>query len=168
MQAARCWFAACAGSPCNWGMPVRRYADEDTRPPGGSGHSPRAGRRRPRGALALNAWMARAFRQFERSVAIVSSDMLITEPRPDLPQEIGSAVSARLADLRALLPTTLDGRADALGAAATPSPTRRCMLPVFDRPHRISGNYAAEWWSSSSSRRGRHRSQLERVHRIAR
>jgi glycine/D-amino acid oxidase-like deaminating enzyme len=31
--------------------------------------------------LAMNAWMARAFPQFQRSVAIVSSDMLITTPR---------------------------------------------------------------------------------------
>ena len=40
--------------------------------------------RADRVVLAMNAWMARAFPQFERSVAIVSSDMLITEPRPDL------------------------------------------------------------------------------------
>ena len=94
------WFAACAGSPCNWGYActkVRRCEDWST-----------AARRKwsPHGrvvadrvVLALNAWMARAFPQFERSVAIVSSDMLITEPRPDLLQEIGltsgSACSTR-------------------------------------------------------------------------
>src|SRR6185369_6536041 len=30
--------------------------------------------------IAINAWMAGAFREFERSIAIVSSDMVITEP----------------------------------------------------------------------------------------
>jgi glycine/D-amino acid oxidase-like deaminating enzyme len=30
--------------------------------------------------LATNAWMASMFPQFERSIAIVSSDMVITEP----------------------------------------------------------------------------------------
>src|SRR3990167_4815826 len=44
--------------------------------------------RADRVVLAINAWMARALPQFERSVAIVSSDMIITEPRPDLLQKI--------------------------------------------------------------------------------
>ena len=44
------WFAACAGSPCNWGTPVRRHADARTgaRPPGGSGH--------PTGGSSPAAW----------------------------------------------------------------------------------------------------------------
>jgi putative aminophosphonate oxidoreductase len=32
--------------------------------------------------VAINAWMASAFREFARSIAIVSSDMVITEPAP--------------------------------------------------------------------------------------
>ena len=50
--------------------------------------------------LAMNAWMARAFPQFERSVAIVSSDMLITEPRPDLLDEIGLTSGVTVLDSR--------------------------------------------------------------------
>lgn len=56
--------------------------------------------RADRVVLGLNAWMARVFPQFERSVAIVSSDMVITEPCPELLRQIGltagSACSTRV------------------------------------------------------------------------
>ncbi len=56
--------------------------------------------RADRVVLAMNAWMARAFPQFERSVAIVSSDMLVTEPRPALLQEIGLTSGVTGLDVR--------------------------------------------------------------------
>lgn len=34
--------------------------------------------------LALNAWMVEHFKQFKRSIVVVSSDMVITKPIPEL------------------------------------------------------------------------------------
>ncbi|MDF5940128.1 FAD-dependent oxidoreductase [Pseudomonas aeruginosa] len=86
--------------------------------------------------LALNAWMARAFPQFERSVAIVSSDMLITEPRPDLLQEIGPTSGVSVLDPRIFVHyyhNTPDGRL-MLGKGGNTFAYGGRMLPVFDRP----------------------------------
>lgn len=86
--------------------------------------------------LALNAWMARAFPQFERSVAIVSSDMLITEPRPDLLQEIGLTSGVSVLDSRIFVHyyhNTPDGRL-MLGKGGNTFAYGGRMLPVFDRP----------------------------------
>ncbi|MGH8484773.1 MAG: FAD-dependent oxidoreductase, partial [Pseudomonas sp.] len=58
------------------------------------------GIRANRVVLGLNAGMARAFPQFERSVAIVSSDMIITEPQPELLQQIGLTSGVSVLDSR--------------------------------------------------------------------
>ncbi|MGL6040195.1 MAG: FAD-dependent oxidoreductase, partial [Deefgea sp.] len=50
--------------------------------------------------LAMNVWMASQFRQFERSIAIVSSDMVITEPCPELLTELGLQHGAAVCDSR--------------------------------------------------------------------
>ncbi len=125
------------GRPATGGTPVRRHADARTgaRPPGGSGH-PHGRVVAGRVVLALNAWMARAFPQFERSVAIVSSDMLITEPRPDLLQEIGLTSGVSVLDSRIFVHyyhNTPDGRL-MLGKGGNTFAYGGRMLPVFDRP----------------------------------
>ena len=60
------------------GTPMRRLGRGDTpavETPGASYHARKV-------VVAINAWMARQFPEFERTIAIVSSDMVITEPRP--------------------------------------------------------------------------------------
>ncbi|MDT4800722.1 FAD-dependent oxidoreductase [Pseudomonas jinjuensis] len=86
--------------------------------------------------LAMNAWMARAFPQFERSVAIVSSDMIVTEPRPDLLREIGLTSGVTVLDSRIFVHyyhNTPDGRI-MLGKGGNTFAYGGRMLPVFDRP----------------------------------
>lgn len=80
--------------------------------------------------------MARAFPQFERSVAIVSSDMVITEPRPDLLQEIGLTSGVTVLDSRIFVHyyhNTPDGRI-MLGKGGNTFAFGGRMLPVFDQP----------------------------------
>lgn len=48
--------------------------------------------------LAINAWMATEFKQFARSIAVVSSDMAITEPIPELLQELNLNHGATICD----------------------------------------------------------------------
>ncbi|UVM24094.1 FAD-dependent oxidoreductase [Pseudomonas wadenswilerensis] len=86
--------------------------------------------------LALNAWMARAFPQFERSVAIVSSDMIITEPQPELLQQIGLTSGISVLDSRIFVHyyhNTSDGRL-MLGKGGNTFAYGGRMLPVFDQP----------------------------------
>jgi putative aminophosphonate oxidoreductase len=97
--------------------------------------------RADRVVLAMNAWMARAFPQFERSVAIVSSDMLITEPRPDLLQEIGLTSGVTVLDSRIFVHyyhNTPDGRI-MLGKGGNTFAYGGRMLPVFDQPSPYAG-----------------------------
>ncbi|RJG12309.1 FAD-dependent oxidoreductase [Pseudomonas cavernicola] len=86
--------------------------------------------------LAINAWMARAFPQFERTVAIVSSDMIITEPRPDLLKKIGLTSGVTVLDSRIFVHyyhNTPDGRI-MLGKGGNTFAYGGRMLPVFDQP----------------------------------
>ncbi|MDD2046034.1 FAD-dependent oxidoreductase [Pseudomonas putida] len=86
--------------------------------------------------LALNAWMARAFPQFERSVAIVSSDMIITEPQPQLLDQIGLTSGVSVLDSRIFVHyyhNTSDGRL-MLGKGGNTFAYGGRMLPVFDQP----------------------------------
>lgn len=104
------------------------------RTPGGSIRADRV-------VLAMNAWMARAFPQFERSVAIVSSDMLITEPRPDLLQDIGLTSGVTVLDSRIFVHyyhNTPDGRI-MLGKGGNTFAYGGRMLPVFDQPSPYAG-----------------------------
>lgn len=97
--------------------------------------------RADRVVLAMNAWMARAFPHFERSVAIVSSDMLITEPRPDLLQEIGLTSGVTVLDSRIFVHyyhNTPDGRI-MLGKGGNTFAYGGRMLPVFDQPSPYAG-----------------------------
>ena len=97
--------------------------------------------RADRVVLAMNAWMARAFPQFERSVAIVSSDMAITEPRPDLLNEIGLTSGVTVLDSRIFVHyyhNTPDGRI-MLGKGGNTFAYGGRMLPVFDQPSPYAG-----------------------------
>ncbi|MBA1321267.1 FAD-dependent oxidoreductase [Pseudomonas plecoglossicida] len=92
--------------------------------------------RADRVVLGLNAWMARAFPQFERSVAIVSSDMVITEPCPELLDEIGLDSGISVLDSRIFVHyyhNTSDGRL-MLGKGGNTFAYGGRMLPVFDQP----------------------------------
>ena len=63
--------------------------------------------------VAINAWMATKFKKFERSIAVVSSDMAITKPCPELLEEIGLKHGATVCDSRIFVHyyhTTSDGR----------------------------------------------------------
>lgn len=91
--------------------------------------------------LAMNAWMARAFPEFSRSVAIVSSDMIITEPRPDLLQRIGLTSGVTVLDSRIFVHyyhNTPDGRI-MLGKGGNTFAYGGRILPVFDQPSPYEG-----------------------------
>jgi putative aminophosphonate oxidoreductase len=63
--------------------------------------------------LATNAWMASMFTQFERSIAIVSSDMVITEKCPALLERTGLVDGVSVLDSRTFVyyyRSTPDGR----------------------------------------------------------
>jgi len=92
--------------------------------------------RADRVVLGLNAWMARVFPQFERSVAIVSSDMVITEPCPELLRQIGLDSGISVLDSRIFVHyyhNTSDGRL-MLGKGGNTFAYGGRMLPVFDQP----------------------------------
>ncbi|MED5611002.1 FAD-dependent oxidoreductase [Pseudomonas sp. JH-2] len=107
---------------------------EEGRP--ASVHTPHGKVAADRVVLAINAWMARAFPQFERTVAIVSSDMIITEPRPQLLQRIGLTSGVTVLDSRIFVHyyhNTPDGRI-MLGKGGNTFAYGGRMLPVFDQP----------------------------------
>ncbi|MBS0508833.1 MAG: FAD-dependent oxidoreductase [Proteobacteria bacterium] len=84
--------------------------------------------------FALNAWMAEQFRQFERSIAIVSSDMVITERCPDLLHAMGLADGVSVLDSRTFVHyyrSTEDGRL-MLGKGGNTFARGGRIAPVFD------------------------------------
>lgn len=86
--------------------------------------------------VAINAWMARQFPEFERSIVIVSSDMIVTAPRPDLLSRVGLTSGISVLDSRTFVHyyrTTPDGRI-MLGKGGNTFSFGGRILPVFDRP----------------------------------
>jgi putative aminophosphonate oxidoreductase len=86
--------------------------------------------------LALNAWMASAFPQFKRSIVVVSSDMVITEPRPERLAQTGLSSGVAVLDSRTFVyyyHSTSDGRI-MLGKGGNTFAYDARMLPIFDRP----------------------------------
>ncbi len=84
--------------------------------------------------LALNAWMAEVLPQFERSIAIVSSDMVITERCPDLLQAMGLTDGVSVLDSRTFVyyyRSTEDGRL-MLGKGGNTFARGGRIAPVFD------------------------------------
>lgn len=85
--------------------------------------------------LALNAWMARSLPQFERTIAVVSSDMVITEKCPDLLREIGLDSGVSVLDSRTFVyyyRSTVDGRI-MLGKGGNTFAWGGRIAPVFDQ-----------------------------------
>lgn len=85
--------------------------------------------------LALNAWMPTLFPQFERSVAIVSSDMIMTDRCPDLLASIGLDHGTSVLDSRTFVyyyRTTCDGRL-MLGKGGNTFSYRGRIVPVFNQ-----------------------------------
>ena len=86
--------------------------------------------------LALNAWMPQLFREFERTIVVVSSDMVVTEPRPELLAQTGLADGLAVLDSRTFVyyyHSTADGRI-MLGKGGNTFAYGARMLPVFDQP----------------------------------
>lgn len=63
--------------------------------------------------LAINAWMARKFKAFKHSIVVVSSDMVITKPIPELLKKYGPDKGVSVVDSRIFVHyyrDTQDGR----------------------------------------------------------
>jgi putative aminophosphonate oxidoreductase len=85
--------------------------------------------------LATNAWMASMFPQFERSIAIVSSDMVITEKCPELLEKTGLTDGVSVLDSRTFVyyyRSTPDGRL-MLGKGGNTFAYGGRISPVFDQ-----------------------------------
>ncbi|WP_175857949.1 FAD-dependent oxidoreductase [Burkholderia anthina] len=85
--------------------------------------------------FAINAWMASRFPQFERTIAVVSSDMVITEKCPELLEKTGLVDGVSVLDSRIFVyyyRTTADGRL-MLGKGGNTFSWRSRIAPVFDR-----------------------------------
>jgi putative aminophosphonate oxidoreductase len=86
--------------------------------------------------LALNAWMAGLFPAFRRTIAIVSSDMVITEPAPAALATAGLDGGISVLDSRTFVHyyrSTPDGRL-MLGKGGNTFAFGGRMHPVFDAP----------------------------------
>ena len=128
-------------------------------------HTPRGKVKARKVVIAINAWMARTFPEFERSVAIVSSDMVITEPAPQSLDACGLDGGISVLDSRIFVHyyrSTADGRL-MLGKGGNTFAYGGRMLPVFDQPSplRPMTGAAADAVHSRIDRRA-HRGQLER------
>jgi putative aminophosphonate oxidoreductase len=89
----------------------------------------------PKLVLAMNAWMASALPQFERTIAIVSSDMVITEKCPELLRATGLVDGVSVLDSRTFVyyyRTTVDGRL-MLGKGGNTFTWGGRIAPVFDQ-----------------------------------
>ena len=88
--------------------------------------------------LALNAWMVEKFPEFRRSVVLVSSDMAITKPIPELLDEMGLKDGKAVVDSRIFVHyyrTTTDGRL-MLGKGGNYFAYANRIGKVFDQPSR--------------------------------
>ncbi|KKC99202.1 FAD-dependent oxidoreductase [Photobacterium halotolerans] len=88
--------------------------------------------------LALNAWTPSLFPELKHSVVLVSSDMLITEPAPDLLKNLGFRDGKSVIDGRTFVHyyrTTPDGRL-MLGKGGNYFSFGNRMSAVFDQPSR--------------------------------
>ncbi|WP_332776785.1 FAD-dependent oxidoreductase [Polaromonas sp.] len=86
--------------------------------------------------IAINAWMAGSFREFERSIAIVSSDMVITEPAAQPLAASGLDGGISVLDSRIFVHyyrSTVDGRL-MFGKGGNTFAYGGRMLPVFNQP----------------------------------
>lgn len=99
-------------------------------------HTPGGSVTADRVVLAINAWMAGAFREFSRSIAIVSSDMVITEPAPAALEASGLDGGISVLDSRTFVHyyrSTTDGRL-MFGKGGNTFAYGGRMARVFDQP----------------------------------
>lgn len=90
--------------------------------------------------LAINAWMPTKFPSFSNSVVLVSSDIIITEPLPELLAEIGLEDGKAVLDSRIFVHyyrTTPDGRL-MMGKGGNLFAYNNKVLPAFDQASRYS------------------------------
>ncbi|USG61977.1 FAD-dependent oxidoreductase [Sneathiella marina] len=90
--------------------------------------------------LALNAWMPTLFPAFGRNIMLVSSDMAITKPAPDLLAEIGLLDGKAVIDSRAFVHyyrRTAQGRL-MMGKGGNMISLNNAVTPKFDRPSRYA------------------------------
>ena len=88
--------------------------------------------------LALNAWMGKHFQSFNRHYVLVSSDMIITKPQPQLLTSHGLDHGKAIADSRIFVHyyrTSKDGRL-MLGKGGNLFAYGNKMLPAFDQESR--------------------------------
>ncbi len=86
--------------------------------------------------VALNAWMPAQFSEFSRAIVVVSSDMVVTQARPDLLAQTGLNNGVAVMDSRTFVyyyHSTSDGRI-MLGKGGNTFAFGARMLPVFDQP----------------------------------
>lgn len=98
--------------------------------------TPRGNVTADRVVVAINAWMARQFREFERSIAIVSSDIVITDPAPARLAASGLDGGISVLDSRIFVHyyrSTPDGRL-MFGKGGNTFAYGGRMHPVFDQP----------------------------------
>jgi len=108
--------------------------------------------------LALNAWMPTMFPAFSRNIMLVSSDMAITEPAPDLLAEAGLVDGKAVIDSRAFVHyyrRTPDGRL-MLGKGGNMISFNNFVHPKFDQPSRYAeqlGRAIHQFFPNLSSRK---------------
>jgi putative aminophosphonate oxidoreductase len=88
--------------------------------------------------FAVNAWMGKLFKRFNRYITLVSSDMIITKPMPEKLAELGLDHGKAVADSRIFVHyyrTTPDGRL-MLGKGGNMFAYNNNMLPAFNEPSR--------------------------------
>jgi len=94
--------------------------------------------------LGLNVWMARLFPFLRRTIAIVSSDMVISEPAPEALAASGLDGGIAVADSRIFVHyyrSTGDGRL-MLGKGGNTFAFGGRVLPVYDQPSPYAGALA--------------------------
>ncbi len=119
--------------------------------------------------VAINAWMPTEFKQFERSIAVVSSDMAITEPVPEILDELDLRHGATICDSRTFVHyfhTTSDGRL-MLGKGGNTFAYGSKMISAFFQPSkylpqvkqaigrffpRLGGKKIEQAWTGGSDR----------------
>ena len=88
--------------------------------------------------MAVNSWMPELFSQFSRSIVLVSSDMLITEPSPELLARSGLTDGKAVLDSRTFVHyyrSTPDGRL-MLGKGGNMFAFNNRVIPAFDQASR--------------------------------
>ena len=89
--------------------------------------------------LATNAWMARQFKEFRRTIVLVSSDMVITQPIPDALKATGLTSGVAVVDSNTFVHyyrSTPDGRL-MLGKGGNLFAFANKMLEAFDEESRF-------------------------------